>query len=109
VNAKNSDISSILENLEEIRFLLEAHLRISLPSPVHSELVGEQKDVFELCDFSRNSQDIAKELQKPGSQIRKTLTRLKRKGCVTSVKRGNSVYYGRIVNIETKLQNRDEE
>ena len=50
------NISSILKNIEEIRFLLEALLKISLPSPVHSELTGEQRDVFELCDFSRNSQ-----------------------------------------------------
>ncbi len=83
--------------IEEILFLLRVLVHQSIPpsNPERYGLSGEQKQVYELCNLNLSVVDITKKMGKSGSQIRKTLTRLRKKGLVDSVNRGKSVYYFR--------------
>ena len=90
-------IGSMNKLLEEMIFNLRILVAIAIPpaNPDAFGLTGEQKDVYELCNGNLSIEDITKEIEKPGSQIRKTLTRLRRKGLVSSVNRGKNVIYFR--------------
>ena len=95
MNNPNQDDAGLLSILTEISFLLEALVKISIPSSNNVNLTGEQKTVYELCNLTNSIQDIAQALEKSESQIRKTLIRLKRKGLVIPVNRGKKAYYCR--------------
>lgn len=90
-------IDSMNKHLEEVVFSLKILVATAIPSskPDAFGLTGEQKDVYELCNGTMSVDDITKEIGKPGSQVRKTLTRLRRKGLVTSVNRGKNAFYFR--------------
>ena len=99
--------------LEDIAFSLKVLMTLCIPpsTPDFHGLVGEQKAVYELCDATLSVQEIAKKIGRPGNQVRKTLTRLKEKGLVAQVPRGNRRYYFRVFptwrGARTGLQNID--
>lgn len=83
--------------LDEICFMLEVLVALAIPpsKPGAFGLTGEQKDVYDLCDATMSVDEITRKIGKPGSQVRKTLTRLRRKGLVATVARGKNAYYFR--------------
>jgi DNA-binding transcriptional ArsR family regulator len=89
---------SVLAKLDEIAAILAAliHLLVPEPTPDRYDLKGEQREVYELCDSTHTIKEIVHTVGKPASQIRGSLTRLKKKGLVGSIKRKGTVLYYRV-------------
>ena len=90
-------LAKINQKLDEIVSYLEALTKVSIPpSTIAVDLVGEQRDIYELCDLSKTIDEIAKTIEKSASQVRKSLTRLRNKRLVDSITIGKNVFYFRI-------------
>ena len=89
---------SVLAKLDEIAIILAALIRLLVPEPIPDryDLKGEQREVYELCDSTHTIKEIVQTVGKPASQIRGSLTRLKKKGLVGSMKRKGIVLYYRV-------------
>lgn len=89
---------SVLAKLDEIAAILTTliHLLVPEPTPDRYDLKGEQREVYELCDSTHTIKEIVQTVGKPASQIRGSLTRLKKKGLVGSIKRKGIVLYYRV-------------
>lgn len=86
-----------LEILEQIAERLELLVALSIPPPDAEQfgLSGVERQVFELCDMRHTADDIAKKLNKRRGHIDVTLTGLRKKGRVRSLRIGKKTYYVR--------------
>ena len=87
-----------LERLEQIAERLELLVALSIPPPDAEKfgLSGVEKQAFELCDMRHTADDMAKKLNKRKGHVEVTLTRLRKKGVVQSIKIGKKAYHVRV-------------
>lgn len=88
----------ILEKLDQIVEHLGLLINLSIPPPdaQKSGLSGTERQVFELCDMKHTTDNIAHKLNKNKHNIEVTLTNLRKKGIVQSVKIGKKAYHVRV-------------
>lgn len=100
----NTKLSAMFPMLEDVLSHLTVLVRLLVPAPTPDEfnLKGEQREAYILCDSMHTIEEIVKIIGKPANQIRMTLTRLRKKGLVQSVKLGGRVVYFRIPAIVQK-------
>ena len=104
-----SNLSAMFPMLEDVLSYLTVLVRLLVPAPTPDEfnLKDEQREVYILCDSMHTINEIVKIIGKPANQIRMTLTRLRRKGLVQSVKLGGRVVYFRVPAIMQKPSTAD--
>ena len=102
-------LSAMFPMLEDVLSHLTVLVRLLVPAPTPDEfnLKGEQREVYILCDSMHTIDEIVKIIGKPANQVRMTLTRLRRKELVQSVKLGGRVVYFRVPAIVQKPSTAD--
>jgi len=88
----------LLEKLDEISGLMNLLVELSVP-PLNIErlrLGKTEKDVLTLCNLRYTQQDMKTKLAKKSSHISKTLTGLRKKGLIKTVKLGKRTCYVRM-------------
>lgn len=90
-------LSEIQSELRIISDTLSTLLQLLLPdrTPKELGLEGVQAEVYSLCDGKTTVKAMSSKSEKSGSHIRKTLTRLRRKGLLRRVGSGKDVLYFR--------------
>jgi DNA-binding transcriptional ArsR family regulator len=88
-------LSEIQSELGIISDTLSKVLELLLPDRVPEELglEGVQAEVYSLCDGKTSVKEMSDKIDKSGSHIRKSLTRLRRKGLLRRVGSGKDVLY----------------
>jgi len=87
-----------LKKLEEIVYLLNLIVELNVP-PVNIKglkLGKVEKAVLDLCDLRHTTDEMASKLKKKPGHISKTLTGLKKKGLIKSVKVEGRTCYIRV-------------
>ena len=92
------DISDLAKKSDEMIALLSVIVRLSIPklTPEEHSLTGDQEAIYNLCDANHTIEVIAETIGKPPKQIRTSLSRLRTKGLIDSVKKLSKVYYFRV-------------
>lgn len=91
-------IANIQEQLQEVVFLMNVLVRLNMPnaSSEEADISSDQKTIYDLCDATHTIEEIADKVGKPRNQINTNLGRLKNKGLVESLTKGQNAYYFRI-------------
>jgi len=94
INKKQFD--RLLKSLKSIESKLETLIILQKAVTPKPKLGDEQKKILQLCDKKHTIEDIAKETGKTTNNVKSTLSKLRKKGLIKSVKLKDKVVYERI-------------
>ena len=97
----------LVEALQQISQRLDVLIQLSIPRRgLQPAKIGPtEMAVLELCDMTNTIADMTKKLRKQNSHITKTLTILRQKRLIASVKLGSETYFVRFIAPATESKN----
>jgi len=88
--------NKLMKSLKSIESKLDVLVRLQRASMPKPKIGEEEKKILKLCDKKHSIDDIVKETKKTRNSVKVTLTRLKKKALVRSVKVKDKLVYERI-------------
>lgn len=91
--AEFKELMRLLKSIERKLDVLIKLLKVSMPKP---KITSEERKILKLCDKKHTIDDIVKETGKTRNNVKVTLTHLRNKGVIKTIKIKDKTVYQRI-------------